>query len=230
MENSNLEIIFEDRNIIVANKPQGVPVQSDKTNSEDMLTMLANQTNSEVYLVHRLDRPVGGIMVFAKNKQSCACLSEQVQNKTFKKKYTAVVCGEPKDTPKTLVDYMIKNERLNLSKIVNKNMRGAKMAELTYSVIETAKSPDTKDDLLSLVEIDLKTGRHHQIRLQMSNKGFPLWGDTKYNKSFKHRGGFTKIALYSTSIEFKNPTTHKIEKYTIALPETYPFNIFSKRP
>ena len=151
-------------------------------------------------------------MIFTKNKKSCAFLSEQIKEKTFKKTYFAVVCGTPTKREDILINYIIKNQRLNLSKAVHKNTPGAKIAELGYKTI-------------SLLKIDLKTGRHHQIRLQLSNAGFPIWGDTKYNVGFK-RHGYVKTALFSNSIEFTSPTTGKRVKYEILPPDEFPFNIF----
>lgn len=226
---ANIKIIFEDKNIIIVEKPQGIPTQSDKTNDESLFQTINNNTNNEIFLIHRLDRPVGGIMIFAKNRKSCDFLSKQIQNKTLKKTYLAVVCGISKEES-TLIDYIIKNERLNISKIVNKNNRGAKKAELSYKLIQTVNTPEY--GFLSLLKIGLKTGRHHQIRVQLSNSGFPIWGDTKYNPDFgikgKHKINFVKIALFSNSIQFINPTTNKAEQYTITPPNTFPFNLFAK--
>lgn len=221
------KIIYNDKNIIVAEKPFGFPSQSDKTNDNNMLSELSKHTNSEIFLVHRLDRPVGGIMVFAKNKKACSALSTQVQNKTFKKTYIAVTCGVPKEHSKTLIDYMQKNQRLNISKIVQKNMPNAKVAELSYEVCETIESPEYGS--LALLKINLKTGRHHQIRLQLSNAGFPIWGDTKYNDIFKRKGGFVNIALFSSSITFENPTTNKSETYSLPYPSSVPFSFFKTK-
>ena len=219
------KIIYDDKNIIVAEKPAGFPSQADKTNDENMLSELSKQLTTEVFLVHRLDRPVGGIMVFAKNKKACSSLSMQVQDKTFKKTYHAITCGIPKENSKTLIDYMQKNQRLNISKIVQKNMPNAKMAELSYEVQKTIETSEYGS--LALLKINLKTGRHHQIRLQLSNAGFPIWGDTKYNDIFKKRGGFVNIALFASSITFKNPTTNTLETYSLPLPNAVPFSLLT---
>ncbi len=225
MENS-VNIIFSDKNIIITEKPAGISSQPDKTGDKDMLTMLSEKFSAEIFLVHRLDRPIGGIMIFAKNKKACSYLSEQIQNKTFKKTYLAVVCGTPEKSEASLVDYIIKNQRLNLSKAVHKNTSGARRAELCYKTINTCQADNF--GVLSLLEIDLKTGRHHQIRVQLSSAGFPIWGDTKYNGAFKRKGGYIKTALFSNSIEFTNPATGKTEKYTISPPDEFPFSLFIK--
>ncbi len=218
------KIIYNDKNIIVAEKPPAFPSQADKTNDNNMLSELSKYSNSEVFLVHRLDRPVGGIMVFAKNKKACSALSMQVQNKTFKKTYIAITCGVPKERSKTLIDYIQKNQRLNVSKIVQKNMPNAKIAELSYEVQKSIETPEYGN--LALLKINLKTGRHHQIRLQLSNAGFPIWGDTKYNNAFKRKGGFVNIALFASSITFQNPTTNNIETYSLNNPSALPFSLF----
>ena len=227
--NNELNIIFEDKNLIIVEKYQGIPCQADKTNDKDLLSEVSSYIGNDAFLVHRLDRPVGGIMIFAKNKNTCSSLSSQIQEKTFKKTYLAVVCGIPEEPEKTLVDYMIKNQRLNLSKIVNKNNQGAKRAELSYKLLKTCETDDYGK--LSLLEIDLKTGRHHQIRLQLSNIGLGIWGDTKYNDKFKRHGEFSfhkfvNISLFSTSIEFINPTTKQLEKYSLTPPNEEPFSFF----
>lgn len=228
MESKNrVNIIFNDKNIIIAEKNAGMPCQSDKTGDKDMLSLLSEIFSSEIFLVHRLDRPIGGIMVFAKNKKSCASLSEQIREKTFKKTYLAVVCGTPQKSEDTLIDYIIKNQRLNLSKSVHKNTPGAKTAELSYKIIDTIETDDFGS--LSLLKVDLKTGRHHQIRLQLSNAGFPIWVDTKYNVALK-RHGYVKTALFSSSIEFTDPATNKLIKYEISPPDEFPFNIFKETP
>jgi len=225
-----IKIIHNDKNIIIAEKPPGMPVQNDHTNDKSLLSQINEITGSEVYPVHRLDRPVGGIIVFAKNKKCCAYLSEQLQNKTFKKTYLAIVMGIPKKES-TLIDYIIKNQRLNISKIVNKNTQGAKRAELSYKLITSLENK--KFNTLSLIEINLKTGRHHQIRLQMSNAGFPIWGDTKYNDAFKRNGIYyssglyVNIALFSNSIQFINPETKLYEKYETSPKNLFPFTLFN---
>ncbi len=232
MENTvigKINIILNDKNIVVAEKPQGIPCQPDKTANKDFMTLLSESIGinmADLFLVHRLDRPVGGIMVFAKNKNACAFLSEQIQNRTFKKTYLAVVCGIPKDKAKELSCYILKNQRLNMSKIVNKNTPNAKPALLSYRLIKTVNTNDR--DKLSLLEIDLKTGRHHQIRVQLSDIGVPIWGDTKYNNNFKRNGKYVKTALFSNSIEFINPTTKQMEKYLVYPYNIYPFDIFNE--
>lgn len=169
---SDLKVIYEDNHIIVVEKPVNVPSQQDKTNDIDMLTIIKQYLKEKynkpgnVYLglIHRLDRPVGGVMVFAKTSKAAARLSEQVRNKEFKKKYLAIVDGKMENGSGVLEDYLLKNERTNTSKVVEEGTKNAKYAKLEYEVIAYKEETD-----LSLVKVTLHTGRHHQIRLQFAN-------------------------------------------------------------
>ena len=166
----DLKVLFEDNHIIVVEKKPNIPSQADKTGDEDMLTMVKQYIKERynkpgnVYLglVHRLDRPVGGIMIFAKTSKAASRLSNQVREKVFKKKYLAVVDGKIMQKQGTLEDYLYKDERNNTSKVVHKDKKHAKLAKLDYQVL---KYNEVKD--LSLLEINLHTGRHHQIRVQL---------------------------------------------------------------
>ena len=188
---SDLKVIYEDNHIIVVEKPVNVPSQQDKTNDVDMLTIIKQYLKEKynkpgnVYLglIHRLDRPVGGVMVFAKTSKEAARLSEQVRNKEFKKKYLAIVDGKMENGSGVLEDYLLKNERTNTSKVVEEGTKNAKYAKLEYEVIAYNEETD-----LSLVKVTLHTGRHHQIRLQFANISHPLYGDVKYGKNINKVG------------------------------------------
>ena len=201
-----MKIIYEDNHIIIAEKEPNIPSQSDKTEDIDMLTLVKNYIKEkynkpgEAYigLVHRLDRPVGGIMIFARTSKAASRLSEQIRNKTFSKKYLAVVDGKFEQAKGTLEDYLYKDERNNVSKVVLKDKKNAKLAVLDYEVLNY----DDKRDL-SLVKINLHTGRHHQIRVQMANSGHSIFGDQKYGT----RGKLKQIRLWAYEIEFEHPTT-----------------------
>lgn len=210
-----LKVLYEDNHIIVVIKPYNIPSQSDKTNDIDMLSLVKEyikekyQKPGNVYvgLVHRLDRPVGGIMVFAKTSKAASRLSESIRNKSFSKTYLAVVNGKFEKQNGVLEDYLWKDEALNMSKVVSKDKKNAKLARLTYEVLAE------KNDL-NLVKINLETGRHHQIRVQFSNAGHSLYGDQKYGK-----GSIGKqIALWAYRLEFKHPVKDEIMKFE-ALPE-----------
>lgn len=201
-----LKVIYEDNHIIIVEKIPNVPSQSDKTGDIDMLTMVKQYIKEKynkpgnVYLglVHRLDRPVGGIMIFAKTSKAASRLSDQVREKVFKKKYLAVVDGKIENKSGTLEDYLYKDERNNISKVVNKNKKNAKFAKLDYEVI---KYDEVKN--LSLVKVNLHTGRHHQIRVQLSNFGHSIFGDQKYGT----RGQGKQIALWAYELTINHPIT-----------------------
>ena len=214
-----INIIYEDNHLLVVEKPINIPTQEDNTKDKDLLTILKEYIKEKynkpgnVYLglVHRLDRPVGGIMVFARTSKAAARLSEQVRNKTFKKTYNAVVIGNINKEGK-LKDYLLKDEKKNIVK-VDKN---GKEAILNFKKI------DFKNNM-SLVEINLETGRSHQIRVQMSHYGYPLFGDQKYNNTSKVG---EQIALFAKKIEFIHPTTNELLTFELDLPNRYPFTIF----
>lgn len=214
-----INIIYEDNHLLVVEKPINIIVQEDNTKDKDLLTILKEYIKEKynkpgnVYLglVHRLDRPVGGIMVFAKTSKAAGRLSEQIRNKTFKKTYNAVVIDNINQSGK-LEDYLLKDEKKNIVKVD----KSGKLAILYY------KKLSYKDNM-SLVEINLETGRSHQIRVQMSNYGYPLFGDQKYNK--KASVG-EQIALFAKKIEFVHPITREKLVFEIDLPNRYPFNIF----
>lgn len=204
-----LKVIYEDNHIIVVEKPVNIPSQADKTNDIDMITIIKNYLkekykkpgNVYVGLVHRLDRPVGGIMVFAKTSKAASRLSENIRNNSFNKIYLAIVNGILENKSGILEDYLYKDETLNISKVVSKDKNGAKLAKLHYEVIKT--SPDNK---LSFVKIKLDTGRHHQIRVQFANLGHSLYGDQKYGDGPTNK----QIALWAYKLEFKHPVKDEL--------------------
>jgi 23S rRNA pseudouridine1911/1915/1917 synthase len=199
-----MKVIYEDNQVIVVEKEPNIPSQQDKTGDIDMLTLVKNYIKEkynkpgEVYigLVHRLDRPVGGVMVFARTSKSASRLSEQVRNKTLQKTYIAVVDGRIEEKSGVLEDYLYKDERNNMSKVVNKDKKNAKLAKLEYEVIDY----DAKRDLTT-VKIKLHTGRHHQIRVQFANFGHSLFGDQKYGT----RGRGKQIRLWAYELQFEHP-------------------------
>ena len=206
---NKLNIIYEDNHIIVVEKPYNVPTQEDSSKDIDMITIIKNyikekyQKQGNVYLglVHRLDRPVGGLMVFAKTSKAASRLSKQVKDNTFHKTYLAVVNGKTKEKEE-LIDYISKDPKTYSSFIDNEN---GKKSILEYETLYY----DQKEDI-SLIKVNLITGRHHQIRLQMSNINHPLVGDQRYGKQDKKQ-----IMLYAYKIEFTHPT--KKEKMTFEL-------------
>ncbi|MDO4963231.1 MAG: RluA family pseudouridine synthase [bacterium] len=214
-----INIIYEDNHLLIVEKPINVPVQEDISKDLDFLSMLKNyikkrdQKKGNVYLglVHRLDRPVGGIMVFAKTSKCAKRLSEQIRNRTFKKEYYAVVEGILKKED-TLKDKLLKDRKNNIVRVDPKGLD----AELNYKLI------DFKNNL-SLVKINLKTGRSHQIRVQFSSRNHPLYGDLKYNKNANVGDS---IALFSKKIEFDHPITKERLTFELNLPKRYPWVLF----
>jgi len=214
-----INIIYEDNHLLVVEKPVNIPVQADDSKDLDLLNMLKefikkrDNKPGNVYLglVHRLDRPVGGIMVFAKTSKCASRLSEQVRTRTLKKTYYAVVEGKV-EIVGTFKDYLLKDQKTNIVKVD----KSGKEAILDYELI------DYKDNL-SLVKINLKTGRSHQIRVQFSSRNHALYGDNKYNKNSKVG---EQIALFSQQLEFIHPTTKENLKFSLNLKNKYPWNIF----
>ncbi len=217
----DIKIIFEDKDILVVEKPPKVPCQSDKTSDDDIMSIL---NRPYLGLVHRLDRPVGGVMVYAKNEKTNSFLSKEVSARRLYKEYLVVVCGKPENNKGELRDYLKKLRTINMSKVVDKGTNGAKEAILEYEVLE---SKDTEEyGTLTLLKVILKTGRHHQIRVQLSNAGFPIWGDNKYNKTFVKKKEWTQISLWSYKIGF-NHFTNKTNSTFISLPyDEYPWDVF----
>lgn len=210
-----MKILYKDKDIIVCIKPYGIPTQADKTHDEDMVSKLKNyivekenvKSEPEIYVVHRLDRPVSGVMVFARNKSSANKLSEQIKNRQFEKNYQAILTGKLKQEQGTLVDYLLKDSKTNTVKIVDKDTKDSKKAELNYEVLDCL---ETDEGIISYVLIELITGRHHQIRAQFSNQDAGIWGDTKYNKIFnKTKRIYRQIGLFCSRIAFVHPHNNK---------------------
>ncbi len=203
-------ILHEDNHLLVVVKPPTIPVQKDRSGDPDLLSLLKadlkrrHQKPGNVFLglVHRLDRPVGGVMVFAKTSKAAARLSEQIRSRTFEKTYLARVRGCPEPREHTLRDYLVKDNRINVTRIAQPGEPGAKEAVLTYCV-------EKSDKKTSLVRIQLQTGRPHQIRAQMANIGCPLVGDRKYGCGKADKED-RPIALWSYEVGFKHPTRDEI--------------------
>lgn len=189
-----LNVIYEDNHIIVVEKMPNIPSQGDKTEDIDMLTIIKEYLKEKyekpgnVYLalIHRLDRPVGGVMVFAKTSKAAARLSEEVRERRIKKEYLVVADGKFEKQKGTLEDYLLKNERKNMSKVVPEGTKNAKLAKLDYEVLRYNEEID-----LSVVRVLLHTGRHHQIRLQLSNIGHSIYGDQKYGTRGRRKANST---------------------------------------
>ena len=220
-----LNVIYEDNHLLVVEKPVNILSQGDNTNDDDMVNLLKKYLKEKynkpgnvfVGLVHRLDRPVGGIMIFAKTSKAASRLSEQVRNKTFKKPYKAVLHGEMKKKQDNLSDYLYKDKKTNMVSVVNKNHKDAKDAKLSYKTLASNNG-------FSIVEIDLQTGRPHQIRVQFSSRNHPLYGDQRYGKNVNKKG--QQIALWSYKIEIEHPTKKEKMEFVCEPPNKYPWNMF----
>ena len=213
-----LNVLYEDNHIIVVVKPVNIPSQGDKTGDEDMLTIIKEYIKEkynkpgEVYLglIHRLDRPTGGVMVFARTSKAASRLSEQVREKTMHKKYLCIVDGKMESNTGSMRDYLLKNEKTNTSKVVKEGTKNAKEALLDYEVVKY------NDEInMSVVKVDLHTGRHHQIRVQLSHAGHSIFGDQKYGT----RGQGKQIALWAYELTIQHPIT-KEEMTFKCLPES----------
>ncbi len=220
-----IPILFEDNHLLVVEKPSNILSQEDHTGDLDMLTLLKEDIKERynkpgnVYLglVHRLDRPVGGVMVFAKTSKSAARLSDQIRKREFKKTYMAVVHGRPMKEKETLVHYLLKDNKSNIVSVVKKDREGAKEAILDYEIVETVES-------YSLVKINLHTGRPHQIRVQFATIGNPLYGDQRYGKGVNQVG--QQIALWSHEIACQHPTSKEDMVFTSLPEKRMPWNMF----
>ena len=222
----NLEVIYEDNHIIVVKKPPNVLTQGDSTGDKDMLSIVKDYIKEkynkpgDVYigLVHRLDRPVGGVMVFARTSKAASRLSEQIRSRSFKKGYMAVLRGCPDEKSARLEDYLLKDKKTNTVSVVGASSEGAKKAALEYEMVQYEKG-------LSLVKIKLETGRPHQIRVQFSSRGTPLFGDQRYGKDVNKKG--EQIALWSYYIRLTHPTLKKEMEFYLNPPkDVSPWNIF----
>lgn len=208
-----LKVLYEDEYLLACVKPYGIPSQGDKSNDEDMVTLVSNyiydhsDSDEEPYVavIHRLDRPVGGVMLFAKTREVAAKLSDMMQAGEIIKYYQAILTGELPDFDGVLTDYVVRDAKTNTAKVVDKGAKGAKKAELEYEVIDVF---ETDEGVFSYVLVRLITGRHHQIRVQMASRKCGIWGDSKYNPLFnKNKKKFRQIGLYATRMELKHPVT-----------------------
>lgn len=235
-----IKILYEDSSIIVVDKPAGMESQSSRGFAADVVSELKKHRAAElstdlstkrtgvrgknsrdlgenyIGVIHRLDKPVSGVMVYAKTREAANILSEQVKQHQMEKIYCAVVCGSFVDNVGNYVDNLLKDEKNNCSMIVDKGIKGGKTAQLSYRVVDETV---VNGEEWSLVEIHLQTGRHHQIRVQFSGHGHPLWGDNRYNPLWggtassacflpaeKRRGS---LALCAVSLSFFHPDTGK---------------------
>ncbi len=223
----NPDIIYEDNHLMVIIKPHNIAVQEDESKDADLLNMLKQYIKvrdnkpGNVYLglVHRLDRPTGGVMVFAKTSKCASRLGEQLKSKDMKKNYLCVVLGKPNQDKARLNCYLVKDEKTNTVSLATKSDYGAKEAILDYEVLDTSNN-------LSLVKINLLTGRSHQIRVQMSKQNNTvIFGDFKYGD--KAHGG--NLALWAYQLQFNHPINKKPMTFKVAPNlDILPWKLFEK--
>lgn len=224
--NHGIEIIYEDNHLLVVKKPANMLTQADSSGDTDLLSLL-KQDIKERYekpgrvflgMVHRLDRPAGGTMVFARTSKAASRLSDMIRKRQFEKKYLTVVYGIPSKLEGKLEHFLRKDRESNTVRVVNGSTKGSKKAVLEYSVKENSNG-------LSLIETMLITGRPHQIRVQFSHTGNPVYGDMKYGPQQKGRS--TDIALWSKSISFRHPTRDENLTFETIPPAVYPWSLFN---
>jgi 23S rRNA pseudouridine1911/1915/1917 synthase len=220
-----IPVIYEDNHLLVIIKPVNVPTQEDESRDPDLLTLLKQDLKhrhnkpGQVFLglVHRLDRPAGGVMVFAKTSKSAGRLSDQIRTHSMKKHYYAVIHGQPESLSGSLLHYLIKDSATNIVQTATAHHKEAKEARLNYQVIG-------QHEQFSLIRIDLLTGRPHQIRVQMSSIGCPLFGDQKYGATLNKPG--QQLALWSTMLSFTHPTSKEQLTFHSIPPSDYPWNLW----
>lgn len=253
-----LDILYEDNDIIVCHKAPGVSSQQERSFDPDMVSMLMNYFHKNnvkepyVGVVHRLDKPVAGVIVYGKNEKATRLLSEQITHHRFTKKYSAIVCGDistirsssatlNEDGSYTLEDYLLRDAKTNTSHVVDisdkkyASHKEVKKCTLRFIVNKTihlnSDSPfynpeSVYGNVLTLVDIELLTGRHHQIRVQFANSGFPLWGDLRYSSFSKEYNQRKGVALCARSLTFTHPVTKKEMTFEV-IPSNSIFKLLS---
>jgi 23S rRNA pseudouridine1911/1915/1917 synthase len=215
---NNLQVLHEDNHLIIVNKRAGDIVQGDKTGDKPLSDVVKEYVKDKynkpgaVYLgtVHRLDRPTSGVVIYARTSKALERLNKMLREKTIKKTYWAVVKNQPKKSADTLINYLKKNPKNNKSTAYLKEIDGSKKAILHYTILK-------KLDNYSLIEVDLETGRHHQIRVQLSNIVSSIKGDLKYGAKRSNKDG--SIHLHARKIEFIHPVNKELIKVTAPTPK-----------
>ena len=223
----DIKIVYEDNHLLVVEKPYNVLSQGDITGDIDLHTLMKEYIKVEykkpgnVYLglVHRLDRPVGGVMVFAKTSKCASRLSEQIRERRFEKGYLVAIEGVPEKLSGKLSHYLLKDRRTNMTRAVREGRKGAKLSTLKYEVFGHAAG-------LSLVKVQLITGRAHQIRVQFSTEGHPIYGDHRYGDDRQSRH---QIALWAYKLGFTHPTKREPMEFCVRPPKGHPWNVFSEQ-
>jgi 23S rRNA pseudouridine1911/1915/1917 synthase len=215
-------VLYTDREIAVCVKPSGMLSQADEKGEKGLKELLEEELSRPVYLIHRLDRPVSGLMVFALDGKAAGKLSAEVADHTrFVKEYMTVVSGRPADDTGVLRDYLFRDRFSGKTFAVSTPRKGAKDAELEYTRLDTVNHGENGE--ISLIKVRLHTGRTHQIRVQFASRGYPVVGDGKYGSRIKAEG----IALHSYKLGFHHPKTDKFVEFTASPKEQPMFNLFN---
>jgi len=220
-------ILYEDNHLLIVNKKAGEIVQGDKTGDVPLLDILKQYIKEKYHkpgdvflgLVHRIDRPVSGVVIFARTSKALTRMTNMVKDRAFQKTYFAIVEQKPEDTEKYLSDYLVKNEATNKSYIVPEGTPGSKKAELTYKYLASGKT-------LHLLEVDLHTGRHHQIRVQLAHDGLIIRGDLKYGAHRSNKDG--SICLHAKKVSFEHPVGGQLIEVTAPLPDSPEWKYFAE--
>ncbi|MDE6621235.1 MAG: RluA family pseudouridine synthase [Lachnospiraceae bacterium] len=212
-------IVYEDNVLLVVHKPVGIATETARVGQADLVSELKNyrkKKGEDTYIgvIHRLDQPVEGLLVFAKDAKTARKLGDELRKGTLKKKYAALAAGIVQAPEGKLTDYLLKDGRTNLSTVVAKETKGAKKAVLCWKLLRQKES-------VSLLEIELYTGRHHQIRVQMAHAGFPLLGDFKYgtaaSKELSNIFAVNSTALLAYEVQLMHPVTGRTMKFSLEL-------------
>ncbi len=225
-----LQVLYEDNHCIVVDKPNNLPVQADSSGDADLLSMVKEYVKEKynkpgtayIGLVHRLDRPAGGLVVLARTSKAAARLSAQVRSRELGRQYLLVVRGEPKMRSGEIKNYLLKDTAANMVRIVPAATEGAKEAILNYRLLQTVHHPS--EGKLSLIEASLQTGRSHQIRVQMAGLGCPLYGDQKYGPDLNKKG--QQLALHAAKLSFIHPTLKDKRTFISYPPQKAPWTYF----
>lgn len=206
---------------MVCHKPAGLATQTNRIGQPDLVSECKNYAKTPyLALIHRLDQPVEGVLVLAKDKQSAAVLSKQLMQHQLSKRYLAKVYGIPSQSEQKLCDYLLEGKGNNITTVVNKDVKGAAFAKLSYQTLKKDEAEGT-----ALLEIDLETGRHHQIRVQLAHMGCPICGDLKYGSEASIKYSIEKkiptVALCAYHLEFVHPKTKKKMIFQCVNPEEW---------
>ena len=213
-------VIYKNNQLIAFNKPPGVPVQADKTGDKSLHQLGEIYCKSKLFLIHRIDRPASGIVIFAKNKKAVGVLNDQFKNRSVKKMYLAVVKNKPEEEEATIQHYLIKNQKANKSVVVDKETADSKKAELNYKLLGSS-------DNYYLLQLNLITGRHHQIRAQLAALKNPIKGDVKYG--FRRSNKDRSIHLHAWQLEFKHPVSKESVQLIAEPPGDPVWDFFKER-